>query len=191
MKKEIVRSLRVLLTLTIVTGFLYPILIAVIARVVFPKRAEGSLLERDGVTVGSLFVAQKFESDRYFWPRPSAVDYNPLPSGATNFGPTSDTLRRVVEFRRAAFISRNQLGLTVTVPNDMLFSSGSGLDPEISPESAFLQVDRVARARHFDERQKSALRELVVRSVRSPQFRILGMARVNVLSLNLAIDALK
>ena len=134
MKKEIVRSLRVLLTLTIVTGFLYPILIAVIARVVFPKRAEGSLLERDGVTVGSLFVAQKFESDRYFWPRPSAVDYNPLPSGATNFGPTSDTLRRVVEFRRAAFISRNQLGLTVTVPNDMLFSSGSGLDPEISPE---------------------------------------------------------
>jgi len=191
MKKEIVRSLRVLLTLTIVTGFFYPILIAVIARVVFPKRAEGSLLERDGVTVGSLFVAQKFESDRYFWPRPSAVDYNPLPSGATNFGPTSDTLRRVVEFRRAAFISRNQLGLTVTVPNDMLFSSGSGLDPEISPESAFLQVDRVARARHFDERQKSALRELVVRSVRSPQFRILGMARVNVLSLNLAIDALK
>jgi len=191
MKKEIVRSLRVLLTLTIVTGFFYPILIAVIARVVFPKRAEGSLLERDGVTVGSLFVAQKFESDRYFWPRPSAVDYNPLPSGATNFGPTSDTLRRVVEFRRAAFISRNQLGLTVTVPNDMLFSSGSGLDPEISPESAFLQVDRVARARHFDERQKSALRELVVQSVRFPQFRILGMARVNVLSLNLAIDALK
>ena len=191
MKKEIVRSLRVLLTLTIVTGFLYPILIAVIARVVFPKRAEGSLLERDGVTVGSSLLAQKFESDRYFWPRPSAVDYNPLPSGATNFGPTSDTLRRVVEFRRAAFISRNQLGLTVIVPNDMLFSSGSGLDPEISPESAFLQVDRVARARHFDERQKSALRELVVRSVRSPQFRILGMARVNVLSLNLAIDALK
>ena len=191
MKKQLAVSLRTILVLTIVTGVFYPLLVTVIAHFAFPKRAEGSLVRRNGEAVGSQLIAQKFASDRYFWPRPSAVDYNPLPSGATNFGPTSDTLRRAVEMRRAAFISGNRLDVNTAVPNDMLFASGSGLDPDISPEAALLQVKRVASSRQFDDRQELLLRELVARSVKSPQYGIFGMARVNVLSLNLALDSLK
>ena len=178
-----------LVVMTVLTGVIYPGLMTVLVQLVFPHQSNGSIIERNGKIVGSALIAQKFQSDRYFWPRPSAIGYDPLPSGASNLGPTSDSLKRLVERRRDVFIATNGLAGTTQVPAEMLFSSGSGIDPEISPEAAMMQIDRVARARGIDD--KSVLASLVRRHIEGPQFGFLGEQRVNVLKLNLAIDDLR
>jgi K+-transporting ATPase ATPase C chain len=180
-----------LLIMTVLTGVIYPGLTTLLVQLLFPHQSKGSLIEKNGKVVGSELIAQKFQSDLYFWPRPSAIDYNPLPSGAGNLGPTSDTLKRLVEQRRQDFAARNGLGPTATVPTDMLFASGSGIDPHISPEAALMQIDRVALARGFDDRKKTALEKLVRRRIEGPQFGLLGEPRVNVLKLNLSLDTLQ
>ena len=180
-----------LLVMTILTGVLYPVLMTVIAQLVFPNKSNGSMIEKNGEVVGSELIAQKFQSDKYFWCRPSATDYNPLPSGASNLGPTSKALKDSVEERRKQFVEKNFLPQNTIVPTEMLFASGSGIDPQISPEAAFLQVDRIAQARGFDEQKKTLLKTLVQNQIETLQFGFLGEPRVNVLKLNLALDEMK
>jgi K+-transporting ATPase ATPase C chain len=158
-----------------------------LAQVLFHRQANGSLIERNGKVVGSELLAQQFTGDKYFWPRPSTGSYATVPSGASNLGPTSQALQSNVTANAAAFRTGNKLPADAPVPADMVFASGSGLDPHISPEAARLQVARVAAARGITENQIKALLE---RFVEPPQWGIFGEPRVNVLRLNVALDEL-
>jgi potassium-transporting ATPase KdpC subunit len=191
MKIQILTSLKILLAMTLLTGVLYPVFMFVIAQLVFPNKSNGSMIDKDGKVVGSELIAQKFQSNRYFWSRPSVIDYNPFPSGASNFGPTSDTLRKLVIERKRDFIEKNNLSLNTVVPTEMLFASGSGIDPHISPAAAIMQIDRIAQARGLDGPKKAALLKIVQNHIEAPQFGLLGEPRVNVLKLNLALDDLE
>jgi len=178
-------SIRMLATLSVLTGLIYPLMMTGVAQWFFPHQANGSMIMEHDSTVGSALVGQAFNSDRYFWPRPSAVGYKPLPSGGTNLGPTAASLRDSVAARAARF------GTPVAqVPSDLLEASGSGLDPHISPEAALFQIDRILEARAQAVTKRSDLETLVRSHTESPQFGLLGEPRVNVLELNLALDSL-
>jgi K+-transporting ATPase ATPase C chain len=144
----------------------------------------------DGKLKGSRLVGQKFINERYFWSRPSAIDYNPMPSGASNLGPTNTTLREEVQKRRTQIDTTYALFLDANLPIDLLYASGSGLDPHISPEAARLQIGRVAKSRNLTPEQKAKLADLVERCIEPPQWGIFGEPRVNVFLLNLALDRL-
>ena len=188
MVKQLKTAVMMLVIFTVITGIVYPLAVTLAAQAVFPAQANGSLVTVDGQTVGSSLIGQANTDPRYFWSRPSAVSYNPLPSSGSNLGPTSQTLADAVAQREADFRAANNVPEGVAVPPDMLFASGSGLDPHISPESARLQVARVAEARGVDA---GAVAELVEQSIETPQLGILGEARVNVLLLNIALDKLQ
>jgi K+-transporting ATPase ATPase C chain len=179
------QSLRLTVVFTIVTGLVYPLVITGVAQVAFRDKANGSLLHRDGQPIGSLLLAQPFTGDRYFWPRPSATDFATVPSGASNWGPTSVSLRNAVRDRAARIRAAHGLATDAPIPSDLLFASGSGLDPHISLAAARLQIARVAGARGLSE---DAVRSVVERFVEPPQWGFLGQERVNVLRLNLALD---
>jgi potassium-transporting ATPase KdpC subunit len=176
--KTIIQSVRALFVFTVLTGAFYPLAITLAARA-FPEKAGGSLITVDRKTVGSSLFAQKTESPRYFWPRPSAADFATVASGASNKGPTSADLVKSIGERRAKF--------GASAPAEMLTASGSGLDPHISPEAAQQQVARVAAERKIPAESVAAL---VARTTEAPQFGIFGNERVNVLLLNLALDRL-
>ena len=186
MKKNILISLRALFVLTIITGVFYPLLITGIVRLAFPFQSNGSLVQRNGKVIGSALIGQRFESDKYFSPRPSATNYDAMPSGGSNLGPTSKALADSVAIRKARFIKKNRASV---VPPDMLYASGSGLDPHISPASAYAQAARIAAARGFDSLQSSKLKQLIGLHIEPPQFHLFGEPRVNVLLLNLALDS--
>lgn len=190
MLKMILPALRMLLALTILTGVIYPLVITAAAQALFPEQAHGSLLRTGETVVGSALIGQHMNNDpRYFWSRPSAVSYNPLPSGGSNLAPTSANLRDAVNTRAADFIAASSMTDAIgQVPAEMLFASGSGLDPHISPQAARWQAGRVAAARGLDEAQ---VMTLIDRLVEAPQLGFLGQERVNVLLLNLALDALE
>jgi K+-transporting ATPase ATPase C chain len=177
-----------LLIMTLLLGIIYPALITAAAQVTFPDQADGSIVRRDGMILGSKLLGQANNDPRYFWPRPSATAYNALPSGASNEGPASEALAGLVRQREAEFRAKHGLEDRIVVPVEMLFASGSGLDPHISPQAARLQVDRVARARGIETAVVSALLE---DHVERPQLGFLGQPRVNVLLLNLALDELE
>ncbi|MBP1640672.1 MAG: potassium-transporting ATPase, subunit [Bacteroidetes bacterium] len=191
MKKNILSGLKMLLAFTLLTGLIYPLMITGIAQVVFPRQSNGSIVSIGQKACGSELLGQAFKSNSYFWSRPSACGYATLPSGASNWGPTSDTLRKTIEKRRESFIIANRLPLNTVVPNEMMTASGSGLDPHISPESATLQVERIASARHFSPSQLQQLRQLVASHTEQPQFGCLGEKRINVLALNRDLDLLR
>ncbi len=187
MFKIMFQSLRLTLAFTALLGLLYPLAITGIAQLAFKNKANGSLIERDGQAVGSGLLAQQFTGAEYFWPRPSAGRYATVPSGASNLGPTSAALQSNVVAHAKAFRDAHKLAADAPVPADMVFASGSGLDPHISPDAARLQVARVAAARGSAPTQVSAL---VERFVEPPQYGLFGEPRVNVLQLNLALDAM-
>lgn len=178
--KTILQSLRIYIVLTFLTGILYPLAMTGVAQLLFPKQANGSRITENGKLVGSDLIAQKFESAKYFWPRPSAGDFATVPSGASNKGPTSSDLKKSIDERRSKF--------GADAPIDLLTASGSGLDPHISPEAARSEISRVAAARKVSIQQISAL---VDRATEPPQFGFLGESRVNVLRLNLDLDQLR
>ncbi|MGA2602807.1 MAG: potassium-transporting ATPase subunit KdpC [Verrucomicrobiia bacterium] len=185
--KLLIQSIRQTILWTIIAGVAYPLVMTGLAQVLFHRQANGSLIERNGKVVGSELLAQQFTGDKYFWPRPSTGSYATVPSGASNLGPTSQALQSNVTANAAAFRTGNKLPADAPVPADMVFASGSGLDPHISPEAARLQVARVAAARGITENQIKALLE---RFVEPPQWGIFGEPRVNVLRLNVALDEL-
>ena len=176
--------------MTLLTGIIYPLLMTGIAQISFPTKANGSLIMKDGMIIGSELIGQKFDSSIYFWSRPSAIGYNPIPSGASNYGPTSDTLRKLVEARRVRFVQANSIVDILSIPKEMVFASGSGLDPHISPESALLQAERICNARKFDNNQKEKLLNKINEITERPQYYLLGEERINVLLLNLELDKL-
>src|ERR1700722_10505793 len=193
--KTFLPAVRLFLALTILTGVIYPLLVTGIAKAFFARQADGSLVTVSGKIVGSELLAQRFGNDDYFWPRPSAGDdgtnYATVASSASNLGPTSSNLVATVQSRIAAFQTANGLATNATVPAEMVFASGSGLDPHISPEAARLQINRVATARKFSPDKKNKLGALVEQSIEPPQLGFLGEPRVNVLKLNLALDSLE
>jgi potassium-transporting ATPase KdpC subunit len=190
MKQTILVSLRMLLLLTILTGILYPVSTTFIATVLFPRQAGGGLLRRGEQVIGSEHIAQAFQNARYFWPRPSAIEYNPLPSAASNYGPTSRALHDAVELRRRALAGETALSPDHDVPSEMLFCSASGIDPHISPSAAFFQANRVSRARGLNAEAKARVFELIEEHIEERQLGFLGEPRVNVLLLNIALDSL-
>jgi K+-transporting ATPase ATPase C chain len=197
MLKEIRPAIVVLVLLTLITGLAYPLAMTAIAGVVFPKQAEGSLIERDGKVVGSALIGQEFKEDKYFHGRPSATStpdpadstktvpapYNAANSSGSNLGPTSKALNDRVKEDVDKLKAENS---SVPVPIDLVTTSASGLDPDISPEGALFQVPRVAKARKMPE---DRVRQLVTENTAGRLAGLLGEPKVNVLALNLALDA--
>jgi K+-transporting ATPase ATPase C chain len=197
MLREIRPAILVLLALTLITGLAYPLVMTGIAGVLFPRQAQGSLIERDGQVIGSALIGQEFKSDKYFHGRPSAttapdpadasktvaVPYNAANSGGSNLGPTSKALNDRVKEDVEKLKAENP---SSPVPVDLVTTSGSGLDPDISPDAALFQVPRVAKARNMPE---ARIRDLVIQHTQGRQLWLLGEPRVNVLALNLALDA--
>ena len=188
--KTIILSLKIFLFFTILTGIIYPLFVTGIAQIVFPSKANGSLIAEDSRTIGSKLIGQQFDSTIYFTSRPSAISYNPLPSGGSNHGLTNVRLRNMVAGRKIQFIAFNRLDSLIAIPSEMLFASASGLDPHISQKAALLQVDRIAKARNFNSIQTQDLIQSVKKLTEAPQFFVLGEERVNVLILNLELDKL-
>jgi K+-transporting ATPase ATPase C chain len=188
--KSLIISLKIFLFFTVLTGIIYPLFITGFAQLFFPGKANGSLIIKDNIAIGSALIGQPFDSAIYFTPRPSAISYNPLPSGGSNYGLTSTKLKNLVYERKQQFITCNKLDSLTEIPSEMLFASASGLDPHISPEAALLQVNRIAKARNLDNLHKNQLITLVNSLVESPQFNLLGKSRINVLQLNLKTDLL-
>lgn len=191
MKRQLLTGLKFLALMAIITGIIYPLLITGFAELFFRKKAEGSLIERNGIITGSKLIGQNFDSVKYFWSRPSAINYNPLPSGGSNLGPLNPALIDGFNKRRESFISANNLRDNENIPSEMICSSASGLDPHISPAAALLQVNRVAKARGLDKNGEDRLISLVNRLSEKRQFSLLGEPRINVFLLNLQLDSLK
>jgi len=196
MLKEIRPAIVLVIGLTIITGFIYPLVMTGIAEVVFPYQAQGSLIEKDGKVIGSELIGQQFTSDKYFHGRPSATTgtdpqdpsktvsapYNAVNSMGSNLGPTNKAL---IDRVTADVDKLKQENPSAQVPLDLVTTSGSGLDPHISPDSAYFQVPRVAIARNMSE---NALRDLIAKHVEGRTLGLFGEPRVNVLALNLALD---
>jgi potassium-transporting ATPase KdpC subunit len=181
--KHLLPTIRITIFFTILLGFIYPGIVTVISQGVFNDQANGSLISKDGQVIGSKFLAQKFEGDKYFWQRPSSVDYNPLPSGGSNLSQNSTDLKKVFEERKAK-LKASALN-SGEPPQDLLYSSGSGLDPHISPEAAQYQLERVAKARTMETSQ---VQMLINQATEERKWGILGEPTVNVFALNLALD---
>lgn len=188
MIKHLRPAFSLVVLMTLLTGIAYPLAITGAARFAMPEQANGSLITKSNVVIGSELIGQNFATDRYFWPRPSATSpdaYNAQSSGGSNLGPTAAKLRDAV----AANIKRlKDTGIDGPLPADAVMASGSGLDPHISPEFAKLQIARVAKARNLPETKVAAL---VQEATVSPSFGFIGEPLVNVLTLNIALDDLK
>jgi K+-transporting ATPase ATPase C chain len=176
----LIRALRMLLGMTLLTGIAYPMLITLITHLTMPKQSRGDLVIHEGEIIGSVKLGQNFQSPKYFWPRPSATHYQTLPAGGSNLGPTSGKLKALVEERKKKFSSEKK-----QIPEELLFASGSGLDPHITPQAASFQVERIAQARQVAPEK---IRELIDKHVKEAQLGFLGEARVNVFLLNLALE---
>jgi potassium-transporting ATPase KdpC subunit len=187
MRTQLRPALVSLVALTLITGLLYPLVVTGIAQVLFPRQANGSLILIDGKPVGSSLIGQPFDAPKYFWGRPSATSpfpYNAAASSGSNLGPTNDALIKAVQARIDALKAADPDN-PLSLPVDLVTASGSGLDPHISPAAAAYQVRRIARVRGLDE---TVVQRLVAQHTEGRQLGVLGEPRVNVLTLNLALD---
>ena len=179
------RSLRFAVFSIALLGLAFPLAAALLGQALFPAQARGSLIERDGIVVGSSLVAQPFADARYFQPRPSAANYDPKALAGSNWAPSNPQLRERIAAGSAAIAQREGVP-SASIPADLVTASGSGIDPHISPAAAQLQVARVAQARNLPAARVQAL---VAAHTLAPTWGVLGQSRVNVLQLNLALDA--
>jgi potassium-transporting ATPase KdpC subunit len=171
-------ALRMFLVMTLLTGIFYPLIITLIAQLTMPHLSNGSLVQKGDRIIGSQLIAQNSNDPRYFWPRPSAIDYDPMkPSGGSNLGPTSQKLKESLIEREKKFDKK--------APAELLYASGSGLDPHITLKTAYFQIPRVAKARSIDETE---LKRIVDSLVEGKQLGLLGPQYVNILILNQVLD---
>ena len=187
MWKTLWRAFVLLVGLTVLTGVFYPLIVTGLSQMVFPTRANGSIVRRSGREIGSELIGQDFSAPKYFHGRPSASRYDATASGGSNLAQTNRKLVRLLKFRVAEIREEDRLAARQKVPSDRVTSSASGLDPDLTIEGAMSQVHRIAAVRRIDEK---ALRQLVKRSAERPFLGIFGSPRVNVLKLNLALDSL-
>ena len=187
MKSQIRPALFIFALLTIITGVLYPMMVTGIAEMAFPHQANGSLIEQDGVIIGSELIGQQFDEPKYFWGRPSAAGYDAAASSGSNYGPLNPALLDTVQARIDA-LKATDPDNTLPIPVDLVTASASGLDPHISVASALYQVHRVATARGLDE---AVVKSLIYKHTEQRQFGFLGEPRVNVLLLNLALNGIQ
>ncbi|MBA2710750.1 MAG: potassium-transporting ATPase subunit KdpC [Tatlockia sp.] len=186
---QIKTALLMLLVFTLITGLFYPLMVTAVAQLIFPKQANGSLIRKSNIVIGSQFIGQSFSSPAYFWSRPSSTlpfPYNGEASSGSNFGPDNRLFLAKVKERIAKLRESNPENNEL-IPIDLITASGSGLDPEISPRAAFYQVARVAKARKMSVLD---LKKIIREQIKNRTFGFLGEPRVNVLELNLKLDTL-
>src|SRR4030042_1450398 len=152
MKNQILISIKIFLLFSLITGIIYPFFVTALANLLFKDKADGSLIKKNDQVIGSSLIGQAFDSSAYFWSRPSAIGYNPLPSGGSNLGLTNEKIRQQLMKREQYFLRVNSLPPGTHMPSEMVFASGSGLDPHIPPEAVFLQIDRIVKARNFSNK---------------------------------------
>ncbi len=187
MKTYLLTSLKLTVVMIIILAGLYPLLIAGVAKFA-PGNGKGETLSVNGKVVGYANIGQKFTDDKYFWSRPSAVDYNAANSGGSNKGPSNPEYLKVVQDRIDTFMVHNPGVKKEEIPSDMVTASGSGLDPDISVQGAKVQVKRIAAVRHLDEKK---IYNLIGQKTEHPLAGIFGPSKINVLKLNIALDNLK
>jgi K+-transporting ATPase ATPase C chain len=191
MRKQFITGLKFLGLMTLLTGMIYPLMVTIITNLVFPYKSRGSLIERNGIIIGSELIGQYSHKPNYFRARPSSVNYNPLPSGASNLGKLNPLLKEKTHKMYLDFILSNEFSEGSLIPSEMITASASGLDPHISPEAALLQVDRVVQARRMNNNEKTKIIDLINIMTQKRQFSLLGEPRINVFLLNLKLDSLK
>lgn len=184
------RSLYMCLWMTLITGIAYPLLITFIAQLTMPVQANGSLITVNKKIVGSHFIGQQFTSDKYFWGRPSASNYDALHSGGSNLGLISAKLKEQVQMRKAHLKQTNPSDGSLPFPTELLFASGSGLDPHITFQTGQYQKMRIAKARGFNDKQTQQLENLIDYMKENRTFKLIGHPFLNVLRLNIALDKL-
>jgi potassium-transporting ATPase KdpC subunit len=172
--KNIFIGLKFFIVAALLTGLVYPLFITLVGQTLFNTSSNGR----------SDLIAQKFDQDKYFWPRPSSQDYNPLPSGGSNLSATSKRLHDIVEERKAKLLKADPTKTAEEIPADLIYASGSGLDPHISPAAALFQVERVAKARGLDSAKKDEIIKLIDKLTEGRDLNLFGEPRINVLKLN-------
>jgi K+-transporting ATPase ATPase C chain len=187
MKKYLLPSLKITLVFIVICSVLYPLFIAAVAKLA-PGGGKGVTVSVNGKVVGYTNVGQKFTADKYFWSRPSAVDYNAAGSAGSNKGPTNSDYLKQVQDRIDTFIVHNPTVKKEAIPSELVTASGSGLDPDLSPEGAYIQVERIAKTRNLSAAKINAL---VAQQIQNPLLGLFGPKKVNVLQLNIQLDILK
>lgn len=187
MKQYILPSLKLTLILLVICSVIYPLFIALVGKLT-PGGGDGETVKVNGEVVGYANIGQKFTDDKYFWSRPSAVNYNAAGSAGSNKGPTNPDYLKTVQNRIDTFLAHNPGIDKKDIPAELVTSSGSGLDPDLSPAAAKIQIKRIAAVRHIDENK---LNVLVDEYTEAPLLGFLGPSKVNVLKLNIALDELK
>jgi K+-transporting ATPase ATPase C chain len=184
--KKMWKNVRMFLWMTCLTGIIYPLFITAIAQLTMKQKANGNFISSKEKVMGATLIAQKFESDKYFWARPSSIDYNPLPSGGSNLSPTSIALKQAVKERQDKILKVHHVDKD-KIPSELLFASGSGLDPHINISTAYFQIERISKSRGIESKN---IKDLVDKMTTQPFLGFLGESYVNVLLLNQALDEL-